>query len=266
MIEAIYLANCEEAYILPGELIGESYGAVIAASAARAEYPALWVEAAEESISGRAALSRGLLYPAWESLSEERKTEVLLHIYDPDAYPVDWSLGDAPVEPCDDTKGSLYEVARQARQWSARRDALEGGGSAADAESDVSYLWELCERIGKREGSEIEGLRDVLDDVIGCEWMRGEDALRVIQYWPALPGEMIHEGPYPFFWAALSSEDVLRRMREMNVSASDGVSLALVMRFVQRALDYGHCADEAPNDRDAMLDKLVESGALGARG
>lgn len=67
------------------------------------------------------------------------------------------------------------------------------------------------------------------------------------------------------FAAALTGEDVRRRMDEMGVALAEGSDMTAVLDAVQRALDYGECAGGAAAYRDRALDELLEQGVLRAK-
>lgn len=67
------------------------------------------------------------------------------------------------------------------------------------------------------------------------------------------------------FEAALTGADVRRRMDEMNVRLAKGADMSPVLDEVQRALDYGVCAEGAAVDRDKALADLLERGVLRVR-
>ena len=263
MLETIWLKDNSAAAILPAECLTNEFGVIIGMSNVREWYPRHWMEEAFKSAEGRAALGRGMLYPAWEALPIEAQADVLLVIYDNISFPSDWSLGGRVLTPgVGEDDGSLCEAACAARLFGAMRRG--DGARIWDAYAD-SEIKRLCEKIrdatdgsASSERGARESLWEDLTDLVDCEYFSAATVKWILNAgWPALPREREAKAPWRRFYSSVSSEDVIDRMRDRKLDIpSDPAELRDIMNRAQKWLDQGKSAESAYDDLESFLDEL----------
>lgn len=269
MLNTYILAdNTEVVFIPDGWLEGPALSA-IKMKEAREAYPAEWVDSMARDPAGLNALRLGALLPEWEELSDAQQTSVLLSYAYPEAWDYDWRLlsySPGANEEWTDVRprwsGSLEGLARQARDFAARADALARGESRGGIESDgrLEAVWNDRERGVLDYGS--VAFRCALAAAVNCEWFGDSQIVLTLRHWPER--ERRQEGALAWrrLMAPVDTGDIMDELRDLSAEGDlRGYSSADLRRIADEAqarLDSGRSVDAARLDISEALARYEE--------